>query len=185
MATNTAKQQAGTAAKAAGRTRKQGTQTARTAVKRGTRSPATRTQARQTAQAARTTAEATERTVVTVLRDSAYATVGAGDQVVANVRELLARAGQTLRERADEVPATLEQEFDALARRGRDVVGAVRRQPAAERAGAQIDKAVGQAKAARGQTRKAVSESVTAVEETGEAVTDAASEVGAKRDASA
>lgn len=120
------------------------------------------------------------RTTVALLRDSGFATIGATEAAVAYVRRLGERAEQmrgdlpdlkTLRDR-DELSASLrelssnvEERFDALAGRGREVVESLQRnrpvRDAAERT-----------RVARSQVKAAA----TSVTRAGEAVSDVATE---------
>lgn len=144
----------------------------------------TQSSARRTATSARRTATSAERTVRTVVRDSAYATVGAGDSAVAFVRTLPAKAGDVANESgqrvrtmatpahlrdsvtdlAATVASTVENRFDTLAGRGRDVVTAITRNVVTKRAVDQSKIARTQVKSAATSVRKAVVRSADAVE---------------------
>ena len=163
-----------------------------------------KTQAKKTTQAAKrtsaeaaTTAQQAERTAQTVVSDSVYAAVGAGDSAVAALRSLPRRV-ETLRTEVTEAPARARslvtetpahlrsrvedlrsdalEEFDGLAKRGRGVVASVTRNKATQRA-------LDQTKAARSQLKAAVTSVRKSVGASAEAVDTAAEKVGQEPDA--
>ncbi|HEX6254422.1 MAG TPA: Rho termination factor N-terminal domain-containing protein [Euzebyales bacterium] len=130
------------------------------------------------------------RSTVSVLRDGGYATIGATDAAVSYVRTVGAKAneaGATLRTlklpKPTDVTATLrdlgtgvEEQFEALAGRGREVVGSLQGSRATR-------DAVDRTRTARSQVKAAA----TSVRRAGEATTDAVDEaverVGERADA--
>ena len=126
------------------------------------------------------------RSTVALLRDGGYATIGATDAAVAYVRRLGERAEQmrsdlpdlkALRDRAElyaslrELSSTVEQRFDALAGRGREVVESLQNNGPTR-------SAVAQARVARSQVKAAVTSVRRAGAAGGEAAEQAAATVG-------
>jgi hypothetical protein len=128
------------------------------------------------------------RSTVALLRDSGYATIGVTDAAVTYVRRLGERAEhlraelpdlRQLRSRDDlyaslrEFGAGVEERFDALAGRGREVVETLQRSGPTR-------VAVSRARVARSQTKAAVTSIRRAGEAGGEAVEEGAKTVGDK-----
>jgi hypothetical protein len=125
------------------------------------------------------------RSTVSVLRDSGYATIGATDAAVSYVRTVGAKAneaGATLRTlkmpKPTDVTATLrdlgtgvEEQFEALAGRGREVVGSLQGSRATR-------EAVARTRTARSQVKAAATSVRHAGEATGDAVDAATDRVG-------
>lgn len=160
-----------------------------TSTKTDTSARKTAAKARSTAKAAAATtkqaertAEQAQRTVSSFIRDTAFATVGATDNAMQLVKGLPAKAEQLRaevapQELADKLRALrtqLEQEFDALSVRGREVVRTVRTNPSTQRAIAQTRAARAQVKTAATSVRKAAATSADAAD-------DAADTLGAER----
>lgn len=112
------------------------------------------------------TATQTERSLETALRQGAYATVGAGDQLVRTLRALSTRVRdldrEVVEERLDGLRSAAQSELDQLVTRGREVVDGMARDRAAERAAAQADVAASQTKAAVTSIGKAADEAAEA-----------------------
>jgi hypothetical protein len=139
-------------------------------------------------------AERAQRRLRSLLTDSAYATIGAGGAAVEFVRSIdrISRvdAPKQARELGKEAPAKLRQlreqsvsnarelgvqagkEFDDLAKRGRDLVGAIRDSAAAKQAADQLRTARSRVKAAGTSSGRAASDSATAVKRAGTIVAD-------------
>lgn len=129
------------------------------------------------------------RTTVSLLRDSGYATIGATDAAVSYVRQISTKATEargTLSElkvpTPHDVTATLrelghgvEEQFESLAGRGREVVASLQGNRATRAATEQVGVARSQVKAAATSVRRAG-------EAAGEAVEQAAGEVGERTD---
>lgn len=176
--------------------------TARTTTTRATApkpsaTPAARRAAEQGTRAARDARAA----VTTIVRESGYAYVGAGDMAVAFVRTLPQRAesfastagerarslvisparltelarerGERLGKLVEDTRGNVSEQFDTLVVRGRKVVGAVR-------TSAPTKRAVDQTKIARSQVKAAVTSVRKAVDESGDAVEAAADKLGAQ-----
>jgi hypothetical protein len=146
-------------------------------------------------------AERTQR-LRSLLTDSAYATIGAGGAAVEFVRSIdRIDVPKQARELGKDAPARLRQlgeqgvsnarkvrvqgasgarelrdqagkEFDDLARRGRDLVGAIRGSAAAKQAASQVRAARSRVKAAGTSSGRAASDSATAVRRAGTVVAD-------------
>jgi hypothetical protein len=137
-------------------------------------------------------AERTQR-LRSLLTDSAYATIGAGGAAVEFVRSIdriRVDVPKQARELGKEAPARLRQigeqgassarelrdqagkEFDDLAKRGRDLVGAVRGSAAAKQAASQVRAARSRVKAAGTSSGRAAGDSATAVKRAGAIVAD-------------
>jgi hypothetical protein len=157
-----------------------------------TRSNATKTkqQAKQTASQAKAatkkaqaTAQQAERTVTSLVTESAYATVGAGDRAAAFLRglndvrvdvpqrlvSLREQAPKLARDLRKQTVSTIEElrgqaraEFDALAERGRKRVQSVRRSSKVSEATEQVRSARSQVKAAATSVSRAVETNVEA-----------------------
>lgn len=145
----------------------------------------TKKQATTTARTTKKAAKQAERTVKTVVLDSAYATVGFGDSVVAAVRELPGKAPQIrgLGDQAEKAVTQLRaeapkkvsqlrseatQQLDTFAARGRKVVKALRGSSSTRKALEQTKIARTQVKAAATSVRKAVAANVDAAENAAE-----------------
>ena len=126
------------------------------------------------------------RTTVALLRDGGYATIGATDAAVAYVRKLSERAEQlrvdlpdlkALRDRDElsaslrEFGSTVEERFEALAGRGREVVESLQRNRPTQAAAQRAD-------VARSQVKAAATSVAKAGEATGAAVQEGAASVG-------
>jgi ATP-dependent Clp protease ATP-binding subunit ClpA len=174
MATQPTKTQAKKTTQAARKTTQTAKQTARTA-------EATARQARQTSVQA-------ERTVRSLVSDSAYAALGVGDSAVGvlrhvpgemerirtegpkRVRSLWTETPEELQARLAAARKGAEKEFDSYAQRGRAVVRSVQRSRATNRAVEQAKVARSQVKAAVTSVRKAFGAGVEAVETASEKV---------------
>lgn len=133
------------------------------------------------------------RSTVSLLRDGGYATIGATDAAVSYVRSMGSRAGQargTLRSiklpTPDDVGATLrdlgvgvEEKFESLAGRGREVVGSLQRTTATRTATERARTARTQVKAAATSVRRAADAGVDAVDEAADRVVDGDLDYGA------
>ncbi|QBI20254.1 hypothetical protein ER308_12220 [Egibacter rhizosphaerae] len=124
----------------------------------------------------------TERTVTTVLRDGAYATVGAGDAVVRQLREVgeRLRAARTeapeavkqtadpeqVEQRVQELREQAQREYEQLVARGRTVVDRLSHSPVTERAREQSKQAQAQAKGVVTSARKTVDTATESAEKT-------------------
>jgi hypothetical protein len=134
------------------------------------------------------TARNAGRSTVALLRDGGYATIGATDAAMTYIRRLGERAEKvrfelpdlkSLRDRGD-VAASLrkfgsnvEERFDALAGRGREVVESLQRSRPARGAGARTKAAGEQVKEAAASVRDAAEADVEAVKESaGDATLD-------------
>jgi methyl-accepting chemotaxis protein len=133
------------------------------------------------------------RSTVALLRDGGYATIGATDAAVAYVRRLGERAEQvreglpeqlkTLRNPSDLTASlrgfgsNVEERFDALAGRGREVVETLQRSGPTRDALKRTRVAGEQVKAAATSIRRAGEAGTEAVEQVAEQVTDTASTV--------
>lgn len=167
--------------------------TAKSKAKTAPKTTAARKPAAQKPANSKPAAKSVERTVKTVVVDSAYATVGLTDTAVAVLKSLPAKAAElreeapvTLKSLRDQAPRQLtdrlhavseqgkatveglrtatEQQLDSYATRGRTVVGKVRGSAATKKALEQSRIARSQVKAAATSVRKAVSASADAVE---------------------
>jgi hypothetical protein len=124
------------------------------------------------------------RSTVSVLRDSGYATIGATDAAVTYVRTVGTKAneaGATLRSlklpKPTDVTATLrdlgagvEEQFEALAGRGREVVGTLQGSRATREAVDRTRTARSQVKAATTSVRRAGEATTAAVDEAADRV---------------
>ena len=131
-------------------------------------------------------ARTARRSTVTLLRDGGYATIGATDAAVAYVRQVGAKANEargTLRAlklpTPDDVTGTLrdlgngvEEQFESLAGRGRDVVGSLQGNRATQRAAERTSTARSQVKAAATSVRRAGEAATDAVDEAADRVGD-------------
>jgi hypothetical protein len=142
----------------------------------------TKTQAKKTAQTARkatTAAKKTsvqaERTVRSLVTDGAYAALGLGDAAVAAAKGLPAQL-ERLRKEAPKAVGTArgqaEKEFDAYAKRGRNMLQSVRTNAATKRALEQSKVARTQVKAATTSVRRAFGQSVEAAETAAQKIGD-------------
>jgi hypothetical protein len=143
----------------------------------------TATQARAATGQAKATAQQAERTVMSLLTDSAYATLGAGDRAAAFLRglndirfdvpqrliDLRDQAPKLARDLRKQTVSTVEElrgqaraEFDALAERGRKRVESVRRSRKVSEASDQVRTARSQVKAAATSVSRAVETNVEA-----------------------
>jgi hypothetical protein len=128
------------------------------------------------------TPERVTRAVVSLLRDGGYATIGATDAAVSYVRSVGTRAneaGGTLRSvklpRPTDVTETLrglgaevEEQFESLAGRGREVVGSLQGGRAAQTAARRTRVARSQVRAATTSVQRAGAATVDAVDEAAE-----------------
>jgi DNA-binding transcriptional regulator YdaS (Cro superfamily) len=140
----------------------------------------TRDRARRQVDAAREQAMHAQRTVRSLLTDSAYATIGAGGAAVELIRSIdriraeTPRQVRTLGKQAPERLRTLRdqagQEFDGLARRGRELVGSIRTSPATRDAADQARTARSRVKAAGTSVRRAADETAEAVSKAADVV---------------
>ncbi len=145
-----------------------------------TTSTSTRDRARKQGDAARERAKRAQRSLRSLLADSAYATVGAGEAAVELVRSIdrirveaprqAQSLGQEARTLGKEAPERLRilrdqagQEFDGLARRGRELVGSIRTSPATRSAANQVRSARSRVKAAGTSVTRAAGETAEAV----------------------
>lgn len=184
MVTETAKAQAEATKKQADATKRQAKQAARTAKNAATEEKkGVEQQAEQTVRAAEKTAERAGRTVSTVLVDSAYASVGATDRLVAFVRSLPDYAVRVSGTGPQSLRGTVEQQFDSLVIRGRQVVDAISTSPATQRAVEQTKTTRAQFLTAAGQWRRTAEDAEKAFEETVDAAGDAADKIGAEETA--
>lgn len=145
-----------------------------------------RDRARDHVQRARAQADQTRRGLRSLLADSAYATVGAGEAAVElvksidrirveapkQVRTLGQEAPERLRSLRDQGTASVRtlrdqagQEFDSLAQRGRELVRSISTSPATREAADQARTARSRVKAARTSVTRAAEDTVQAVEE--------------------
>lgn len=147
----------------------------------------TKTAAKATTTQAKATTTQAQRTLRAVVTDGVYAALGATDNAVEVLRTLPAKVNglRTDVPAFDELPKELqgrlsalrtdaEREFDALAQRGRTVVGTLSSSAVTKRAVEQSRVARTQVKAAVTSVRRAVDSSVDAAE-------SVASKVGVKR----
>lgn len=152
----------------------------------------TKTATESAAKTARVAANEGEQTLRTVVRNSAYATVGAGDLAVSVVRhfnqkaaELRAEAPSQLRTTIDprEVTGRIERgvetlrteatkEFDRLSERGRTLIESIQRSTSTRKAFDQVGNARSQVKAATTSVRRATKLVGEAAEESVEKVGD-------------
>lgn len=184
MPTETAKAQADATRRQATKTRNQAKQTVDTAVNQaGEAVQPVADQAEQTVRAAEKTVERAGRTLTTVLIDSAYASIGATDSLVALLR---AMPNTVVKFSADGpgLSETLQRQFDGLSVRGRQVVDSIATSPATQRAVEQTRTARNQLKTAAGQVRKTAEETGDALEGTVDAAQAAVRQVGAHTDTS-
>jgi hypothetical protein len=144
----------------------------------------TTTQAKAATKQARATAQQVERTVTSLLTDSAYATLGAGDRAAAflrglndvrvdvpqrliDLRDQAPKLARDLRKQTvstiDELRGQARAEFDALADRGRKRVESIRRSRKVSDANEQLRTARSQVKAAATGVTRAVETNVEAV----------------------
>jgi hypothetical protein len=128
-----------------------------------------------------------------LLTDSAYATIGAGGAAVEFVRSIdriRVDVPKQARELGKDAPTRLRQlgeqgvtsarkvreqggkEFDDLAKRGRELVGAIRGSAAAKQAASQVRAARSRVKAAGTSSGRAAGDSATAVRRAGAVVAD-------------
>lgn len=148
--------------------------------------------AEEAADTARVAAEEAQRSLRTVLRNSAYATVGAGDLAVSVLRDLNKKAAEVRAEAPEhfraqvdvrQFPARIEagvervrvdatREFDRLSARGRELVESIQRSSTTRKAVDQIGTARSQVKAAATSVTRAGKLATDAVEETAEKVGD-------------
>ena len=175
MSTTTAKKQASTTTRQAKRT----VNTAKTQARRTQASAKATT--RRTAEQARVAREAAQRTVKTVVVDSAYATVGLSDTAIAFVRtlptklqadapKLVEEAPRRVELRLETVRRSAEREFDVLADRGRNIVATLSKSNTpAQRATEQARTARRQLRAAATSLRKAAFSGAEAAQNTLEA----------------
>lgn len=119
------------------------------------------------------------RSTVTLLRDGGYATIGATDAAVSYVRRLGAKANEVrgelnarklrdpreLSASLQKLGADVEQQFEALAGRGRELVASLQGNRATRRAVERTDVARSQVKAAGTSVRRAGEAAGAAVEE--------------------
>ena len=127
-----------------------------------------------------------QRSVRSLLADSAYATVGAGEaavELVRSIERVRAEAPEQVRTHRREAPERIrslreqgaanarslreqaEQEFDGLARRGRALVRSIRTSPATRDAADQVRTARSRVKAASTSVTRATEETAEAVEQ--------------------
>lgn len=164
--------------------------TATEQTKKTTRSA--RVTAEEAADTARVAAEEAQHSLRTILRNSAYATVGAGDLAVSVLRDLNKKAAEVRAEAPDQLraqvdvrqfPARIEagvervrvdatREFDRLSARGRELVESIQRSSTTRKAFDQIGTARSQVKAAATSVTRAGRLAGDAVEETVEKVGD-------------
>ena len=148
--------------------------------------------AEEAADTARVAAEEAQHSLRTILRNSAYATVGAGDLAVSVLRDLNKKAAEVRAEAPDQLkaqvdvrqfPARIEagvervrvdatREFDRLSARGRELVESIQRSSTTRKAVDQIGTARSQVKAAATSVTRAGKLATDAVEETAEKVGD-------------
>jgi hypothetical protein len=134
----------------------------------------TRERARKQVHAAREQAMQAQRTLRSLLADSAYATVGAGEAAVELIRSIdrvrveTPKQVRTLGKEAPERLRTLRgqagQEFDGLARRGRELVHSIRTSSATGDAADQVRTARSRVKAAGTSVTRAAGETAEAVD---------------------
>lgn len=118
----------------------------------------------QATQARRTAAQA-ERTVRSLVSDSAYAALGVGDSAVGALKHLPGEVERIRKEaRLDAVRRNAGKEFDGYAARGRAVAQSVSRNAATSRALEQAKVARSQVRAAMTSVRKALGAGVDAVD---------------------
>lgn len=151
------------------------------AQKTGAQAQKTGAQAQRTGAQAQRTAEQAERTVRSLVRDSAYATVGVGDTAVGFVRSLNSRAVGAPKQVAElrrEAPELVRKartqaahEFDELASRGRTLVRSVRRERS-------TNETAGQVRTAKSQVKAAVTSVGKAADSTVETAADVTERVG-------
>ncbi|MPZ87325.1 MAG: hypothetical protein GEU81_04450 [Nitriliruptorales bacterium] len=122
------------------------------------------------------------RTASRVLADGAYASVGATDRLVCFVRSLPDYAVRISARGPQGFRGAVEQQFDSLVIRGREVVDAISSSPTTQRAVEQSKTAREQFLTAAGQLRRTRGDANRAAGETVEAVEDAAVEIGSQRD---
>jgi hypothetical protein len=130
-------------------------------------------------------ARAAGRTSFSLLRDGGYATVGATDAAVAYARRLGTRASElrglrlpdprTLSASLRDLGTEVEQQFEAYAGRGREVVASLQGSRATREAAEQVDVARSQVKAAATSVQRAG-------EAAGEAAEEAAEDLGGQAD---
>lgn len=148
--------------------------------------------AEEAADTARVAAEEAQHSLRTILRNSAYATVGAGDLAVSVLRDLNKKAAEVRAEAPDQVkaqvdvrqfPARIEagvervrddatREFDRLSARGRELVESIQRSSTTRKAFDQIGTARSQVKAAATSVTRAGKLAGDAVEESAEKIGD-------------
>ena len=144
------------------------------------------------ATAARTASEEAQRNVRTIMRDSAYATLGVGDLAVSVVRNLNQKAAELraeaprnlktgvdprelatrLERRAEQIRTGATKEFDRLSDRGRGLLEGVQRSSSTKKAVDQVGVARSQVKAATTSIAKATRFVGRAAEESVEKVGD-------------
>jgi len=140
----------------------------------------TRDRARKQVDAAREQAMQAQRTLRSLLADSAYATVGAGEAAVELIRSIdrirveTPKQVRTLGKDAPDRLRTLRdqagQEFDGLARRGRELVHSIRTSSATRDAADQVRSARSRVKAAGTSVTRAAGETAEAVGKAGDIV---------------
>jgi len=138
----------------------------------------TRERARQQVEAAREQAVQAQQTLRSLLANSAYATVGAGEAAVKLIRSIdrvRAEAPKQVRTLGKETPERLRglrdqagQEFDGLAKRGRKLVHSIRTSSATRDALDQVRTARSRVKAAGTSVTRAAGETATAVDKAGD-----------------
>ncbi|HEV8651322.1 MAG TPA: Rho termination factor N-terminal domain-containing protein [Actinomycetes bacterium] len=149
----------------------------------------TRERARKQVHAAREQAMQAQRTLRSLLADSAYATVGAGEAAVELIRSIdrvrveTPKQVRTLGKEAPERLRTLRgqagQEFDGLARRGRELVHSIRTSSATGDAADQVRTARSRVKAAGTSVTRAAGETAEAVDTAG--AVDKAADIAASK----